>query len=194
MKKKKTELEIYYEDCWIYVLLLTTLIILLESLKTYTFKIFDINLTFSIFLLPVAYFLSSYILKKYDYKKAITSIAVSGIALVGYVAVMAFALREELFLTNISGEFCAYIISQFINITLYSFLMNNTKKPTILVFLTYMFSLIVYYMFYTLIYLNMIILDTYWKGYFTTLFIQVFICLFLTFIDSKIKRGRERIK
>ena len=137
MIKKKTDVEIYYEDCYIYILLLTTLIILLESLKTYTFKIFGVNLSLSIFLLPVAYFLSTYILKKYDYKKAITSIAVSGIALVGYVAVMSFALQEELFLTNISGEFCAYVLSQFICITLYSFLMNNTKSPAILIFLTY---------------------------------------------------------
>ena len=36
MAKKK---EVQYEDCWIFILLLTTLTILMESLKTYTFKI-----------------------------------------------------------------------------------------------------------------------------------------------------------
>ena len=49
-KNKKNEL---YDDSWIYILLLTTLAILLESLKSYTFKISGVNITYSI--TPVEY-------------------------------------------------------------------------------------------------------------------------------------------
>ena len=46
-------------------------------------------------------------------------------------------------------------------------------------------------MFYTLIYLKMILLDQYWKGYFITLTIQIIICIPIAIIDKKIKRGIE---
>ena len=166
MSKKKVE-ELY-NDSWMYILLLTTLTILLESLKTYTFKISGVRLTYSLFLLPFVYFIVDYIAKKYDYRKAIASIAISGVMFVCFSAIMSFAMGESLILTSVSGEFCGYVVSQFINLTIYVFLLNNTKSPYILVLLNYVFSLIVYYMFYTLIYLNMIVLDEFWKGYFIT--------------------------
>ena len=186
MAKKK---EVQYEDCWIFILLLTTLTILMESLKTYTFKISGVRLSYSLLLLPFAYFLTNYICKKYDYKKAIAGIAISGVMFVSFSGIMSFAMGERLILTSISGEFCGYVVSQFINLTIYMFLLNNTKSPFILVLLNYIFSLIVYYMFYTLIYLNMIILDNFWKGYFITLAIQFVLCIPITIYDKKIKRG-----
>lgn len=191
VKRKKSDK--YYDDSWMYILLLTTLVILLESLKSYMFKISDVYLTYSIFLLPLVYFLANYITKKYDYKKTVVAISVSGVMSVGFVAVMAFALGKQLMLSSLSGQFCGYVISQFVNLIIYSFLLNNTNSPGILVFLTYLFSLIIYYMFYTLIYLNMIILDNFWAGYLLTLAIQFVICIPITIIDKKVKRGREKI-
>ena len=188
-KKIKEEL---YDDSWMYILLLTTLTILLESLKTYTFKIIGIRLTYSLLLLPFVYFIVNYIVKKYDYKKAIASIAISGVMFVCFSAIMSFAMGESLILSRVSGEFCGYVVSQFVNLTIYVFLLNNTKSPYILVFLNYLFALIVYYMFYTLIHLNVIILDDFWTGYFITLIIQAFICIPIAAIDKKIKRGREK--
>lgn len=191
-KSKKKNKEELYDDCWMYVLLLTTLTILLESLKTYTFKIAGVKLTYALFLLPFAYFIVNYITKKYDYKKAVASIAISAIVFVSFSAIMSFAVGERLILTSISGEFCGYIVSQFINLTIYMFLLNNTKSPVILVYINYIFALIVYYMFYTLIYINRINLDTYWTGYFITLAFQEIICVPITALDNKIKRGREK--
>ena len=52
MKRVKKE-----NDVWIYTLLLTTLAILVESLRTYTFKVFGADLSYSLFLLPVVYLL-----------------------------------------------------------------------------------------------------------------------------------------
>lgn len=187
-KKKQEEL---YEDCWLYILLLSTLVILLESLKNYTFTISNVDLTYSLLLLPLVYFIVNYITKKYDYKKAIAAIAISGVMSVCFSVVISFALGKQLLLSNLTGEFCGYVVSQFVNLTIYMFLLNNTKSPYILVFLNYMFSLIVYYMFYTLIYLNLIILDNFWEGYLITLGIQTVICLVLAFIDKKIARGKD---
>lgn len=193
MNKSKRK-EAIYEDCWMYILLLTTLVILLESLKSYMFRIGDVYLTYSVFLLPFVYLLANYITKKYDYKKTVAAIAISGVMSVCFVAVMSFALGKQLMLSSLSGQFCGYVISQFVNLMIYTFLLNNTRCPWILIFLTYLFSLIIYYMFYTLIYLNMIVLDNFWKGYFITLAIQSIVCIIITTIDKKIKRGREKIK
>lgn len=194
MRKIIIKKEEYYEDCWLYILLLTTLVILLESLKTYTFKVGEVHLTYAIFLLPFVYYIVNYIAKKYDYKKAIAAISISGVIFVCFSAIISFAMGERLFLSSISGEFCGYIISQFVNLTIYQFLLNNTKAPIILVFLNYLFALIVYYMIYTLIYLNIMILDYYWEGYFTTLAIQFFICIPIAILDHRIQRGRNKIK
>ncbi len=187
-KKKKEELN---NDCWIYILLLTTLVILLESLKSYMFMISKVSLSYSLFLLPLVYFIVNYIAKKYDYKKAIAAIAISGVMFVCFSGIMSFALGERLILTSVSGEFCGYVVSQFVSLTIYLFLLNNTKSPGILIYLNYMFALIIYYMFYTLIYLNMIILDTFWTGYFITIAIQAVLCIPIAIVDKKIKRGQE---
>jgi len=188
--KKHTQRE-EYDECWLYILLLTTLVILLGSLKTYTFKFMGVDITFAIFFLPLIYFIANYITKKYDYKKTVAAIAISGVMSICFMAILYFALGKNLVLSSLSGEFCGYVISQFVNLTIYSFLMNNTKSPAPLIFLTYIFSLIVFYMFYTLIYLNMIILDTFWTGYLLTIGIQSLICIPLTIFDKLIKRGRD---
>ena len=175
-----------YEDCWMYILLLTTLVIFLESLKTYTFRVFGVELTYALVFLPLIYFISNYISKKYDYKKAVAAIAISGVFFVCFTAIVSFALGQRLILSSISGEFCAYVISQFINLTIYTYLSNNTSMPVTLILINYMFSLIIYYMFYTIIYLEMVTVDSYWIGYFTTLAIQIIICIPLAIADKKL--------
>ncbi len=186
--KKRIKEEQLQDDCWIYIMLLTTLTILLESLKKYTFHINNVDLSFSILLLPFVYFLSNYICKKYDYKKAVAAIAISGVMFVSFSAIISFAFGERLILTNVSGDFCGYVVSQFVNLTLYVFLLNNTKVSIILLYLNYLFSLIIYYMIYTLIYLNITTLDNYWPVYFITIGIQMIICLPISIIDKNIKK------
>ena len=53
-KKKQEEL---YDDSWLYILLLTTLSILLESLKTYKFQLMGVSISYAIILLPIVYLL-----------------------------------------------------------------------------------------------------------------------------------------
>lgn len=185
MKKIKKE-----NDAWVYVLLLTTLLILTESLKTYTFKIGKIDLTYSIFLLPIAYFLIGIIAKKFDYKRAVAAIAISGVVFVSFSFIVAYFVDNNFILRSISGELCAYILSSFMCLTIYDFLQNNTESPILLIILNYLFSLIVYYMIYTLLYMNILTLNNYWFGYYLTLTIQVFICIVLAILDKKTNRGQ----
>ena len=188
-RKKDEEL---YQDAWLYVLLLTTLVILIESLKDYTFNIHGISLTYSLIPLPIVYFIVDYIVKKFDYKQAIVAISVSGVIFVCFSAIVSFGLGERLILSSVSGEFCGYVISQFVNLTIYYYIINSTRGSYTLVFLNYIFALIVYYFFYTIIHLDSITADGYWTTYFLTLIIQAIICIPLTIIDYKIKRGHER--
>ncbi|MBR4693446.1 MAG: hypothetical protein IKQ06_06030 [Bacilli bacterium] len=187
MKKKQLVEE--YNDCWIYVLLLTTLTILIQSVKSYKFMFMGCELGYNIFLIPGIYFLSNYICKKYDYKKAIAAIAISGVIFVGFIVTMEFALGKGLVLSTLVGDFCGYVVSQFVNLMIYVFLLNNTRSPYILVLLNYIFSIIVYYMIYTLMYLNLVIQDGYWLKYFITIGIDAVICLVVALIDKRIKRG-----
>lgn len=181
-----------YNDSWLYSLILVTLTIFLSSLKKYTFTIFNINLTYAIFLLPLLYLTANYITKKYGYKKSVVSIVVSSLSLVLFYTLLSIILKEKLQLENIAGEFCGLVISQFVNLTIYSFLLNNTKLNYFLVVINYMFSLVINYMFYTLIYLEKVAQTNFWKGYFITLIIQLVISLVIGFIDMKIKRGKEK--
>ena len=188
MRKKQLEEE--YDDCWIYILLLTTLTILIQSVKSYKLNIMGCLISYNVFLIPGIYLLNNYICKKYDYKKAIAAIAISGVTFVGFMVTMEFALGRGLVISNLIGDFCGYIVSQFVNLMIYVFLLNNTRSPYILVLMNYIFSIIIYYMIYTLIYLNLVILDGYWLKYFITIGIETLLCIPISFVDKQIKRGR----
>ena len=85
MKRNKRE-----SDVWVYTLLLTTLTILIESLRLYTFKLFGVELSYSLFLLPVVYFLIDIIAKKFDYKRAVAAIAISSVIFVSFSFIIAY--------------------------------------------------------------------------------------------------------
>ena len=106
---------------------------------------------------------------------------------------VSFAFGERLILSSVSGEFCGYVISQFVNLTIYLYIINSTRGSFLLVFLNYIFALIVYYWFYTIIHLDMVMYDDYWFSYFLTLGLQAFICLPLTSVERQLKRGHERL-
>ena len=65
-RKTKLEIEDSYNDCWIYILLLTTLTILLESVKTYEFTFIGAYISYAVLGLPFAFLITNYITKKYD--------------------------------------------------------------------------------------------------------------------------------
>lgn len=190
-KEQKEVLEVEQEGCWVYILLLSTIVILAHSLKDYTFSFDNITLTYSLFVLPVVYFVTNYITKKYGYAKSVVGIAISGLLLVLFSIIMSFVIGKSFNFYDISGEFCGYVVSQFVNLTIYQFLLVNTTGSFILIYLTYMFAFVVFYLFYTLLYMNLLVFDNYWTSYFSTLLLQGIICLLLTFFDVNTKPGLE---
>lgn len=184
MKKK------LYDDSWMYILLLTTLIILTESIKGYTFSILGCNISFSIILIPLIYIISNFITKKYNHKKTIYAISISTLCLVAYLFIMCFAIGKEFVITSILGDIIAYIISQFVNLILCSFLIYNTKPNVVLIYSVYLLSIIIFYMSYTMVNLNDMLLDNYWKTYLISMGINGIICIPLAIIDKLIKLGR----
>lgn len=192
MKKKlnltEEQLKDLYNDSWIYIMLLSTLVILTESLKTYTFYI-GTNISYSVLLLPLIFLLANNITKKYGFMRTIVAIAVSTLAMVLYISVMYFAIGSPFNIGMISGQVLGYAISQLVNVFIYSFILNNTKSPWILILTNYVFSLIVFYLVYTVVQANVVISFHFWTGYFTTLAIQLVECIIITAIDEKIKRG-----
>ena len=192
MKKKNISLEEKYEEFWIYILLLTTLVIFLSSLKSYTFTLMKVELTYAVFFLPLIYFIANYITKMFDYKKTVAAIAISGVMSICFLAVISFAMGKNLILTKHSADFCGYVVSQFFNLTLYQFLVSNKKNTLINIFIINLLALIVFYFFYSLINIKDISYNTYWLGYGLTIVIQGIICIPLTVLDYKIKKKENK--
>ncbi len=184
-------LEVEREGWWVYVLLLSTIVILAQSLKDYTFSFDNVTLTYSIFIIPIIYFVTNFITKKYGYSKSIIGISVSGVALVVFSFLMSFVIGEDFNFYDICGGFCGYVISQFVNLTIYQYILLNTTGSFILIYLTYLFAFVVNYLFYTLIYMNLLVFDNYWISYFATLILQGIMCFLLVFFDVNMKRGIE---
>ena len=191
MRKKLTKEQIkdLNNDFWIYTMLLSTLVILIESLKTYMITIKDTPITLAIFLVPVMYFIANYITKKFGFMRTIFAIGISTVSLVGFVAIMYFIIGGQLNFSLINGQLVGYVISQLVNLFIYCFLLNNTTTPWPLLLINYLFALIVFYMVYTVMQADMIIKTTFWMGYFITLGIQFVESIILTIIDKQIKRG-----
>lgn len=192
MKKKNISLEEKYEEFWIYILLLTTLVIFLSSLKSYTFTLMEVELTYAVFFLPLIYFIANYITKMFDYKKTVAAIAISGVMSICFLAIISFAMGKNLILTKHSADFCGYVVSQFFNLTLYQFLVSNKKNTLINLFIINLLALIIFYFFYSLINIKDISYGTYWLGYGLTIVIQGIICIPLTILDFKIKKKENK--
>ena len=192
MKKKNISIEEKYEEFWIYILLLTTLVIFLSSLKSYTFTLMGVELTYAVFFLPLIYFVANYITKMFDYKKTVAAIAISGVMSVCFLAIISFAMGKNLILTKHSADFCGYVVSQFFNLTIYQLLLVNKKTTLINLFIVNLLSLIIFYLFYTLINLKELTYSSYWLGYGLTIVIQGIICIPLTILDFKVKKKENK--
>lgn len=190
-KEKEVEqiLEVEHEGWWVYILLLSTIVILGHALKDYSFSFDNVSLTYSIFILPVVFFITNFITKKYGYGKSIVAVSFSGVALVVFSFLMSLIIGQQFNFYDICGGFCGYVVSQFVNLSIYQFIITNTNSSFILIYLTYIFAFVVFYLFYTLIYMNLLVFDNYWISYFSTLIIQGVLCFLLVFFDVNIKRG-----
>ena len=102
---------------------------------------------------------------------------------------MNFAIGKDMDFGSLYGAILGYLVSQIVNTMIYKFLLVNTNSPYLLILLNYIFAYIVFYMIYTIVHLDMIILDTFWISYFVVLIIQSIMSMGLAFLDKKILVG-----
>ena len=178
-----------YNDSWIYIFLLSSLVILIESSKAYTINIFSKDITIVIFLIPFIYAITNYITKIYGFQRGLNAIGISTLSLLIYIILINFAIGKELLINDFLGGILGYVISQLVNIMIYKFLLSNTNSPYLLILLNYIFAYIVFYMVYTLVTLNTIVAGNFWLPYFIVLLIQTIMSIFISMIDRKIKPG-----
>lgn len=188
----KTYHKTRYNDSWMYILLLSTLVILVESLKTYYFTLFDVNITYSIFLLPVIYGVTNYITTKYGFRRTLLGIGISLVSVLAFILLMNFAIGKELDIASLSGGLVGYTISQLVNTLIYKFLTVNTDRPYLLILLNYIFAYIVFYMLYTVVHMNLIVAETFWIGYFTSIAIQSLMSIVIALFIKKVKLGMSK--
>ena len=187
-KMTKEELQEMYNDSWIYIMLLSTIVILTESLKNYTFVLIT-KVTYAIFLIPVILLITNYITKKYGFKRSLLAIAISTLSLIAFVAIMYFAIGINFSFSIVSGQVVGYLVCQLVNLFIYCFLLNNTSSPYILVLINYIFALIAFYLAYTVMQADLVIGKNFWNGYFISLVIQLAEIIVITLFDKSIKRG-----
>ena len=185
MEKKK--INNTSDDFWIYILLQTALIIFMESIKSFNFKIFGIEVIYAIFLVPFTFLITNLLLKKYGYKYALIEVFISSISLIIFMFFMSFSLGKVFVIYDMLGDVIAYIVSQIVNILFYKVITCNVKSKYLFLFINYIFSIVFFYMAYTLANLNSISLVDYWSRYVIGIGIQIIICIFIIIIQ-KIKK------
>lgn len=137
-------------------------------------------------MIPFLFLINNYISKKFGYKKGLLSIIVSSISVTLFIILMSFSLNKVFDFSIYKGELLSYIISQLLNLIIYRYIQHNTKTSYPVVFLSYVFSLIIFHMVYTLSYLDTTILDGYWIRYLLNISIEVIVCICITILDKKV--------
>ena len=137
-------------------------------------------------MIPFLLLINNYISKKFGYKKGLLSIIISSISVTLFIILMSFSLNKVFDFSIYKGELLSYIISQLLNLIIFRYIQHNTKTSYPVVFLSYVFSLIIFHMVYTLSYLDTTILDGYWIRYLLNISIEVIVCICITILDKKV--------
>ena len=190
INKKITEKEIENEFL-LFSFLLATISILATSLKSYTFPLFGLNITFSIFVLPCILFTSNYINKKFGFKNSLKAIIISTLIIIAFIILIEDLIGKKLDFIEIGSQSISYFISLFVNSAIYYYVISNMeiKREGILVYFCYIFSMFINHIIYMLFRYNMVVTDTFWGVYFISVIIEAVISIGLVWYDTKIKRG-----
>lgn len=177
-------------DCSIYILFLTSLVILWGTLDSYGFMVRGKMFSYSFFVFPFLTFLVHDMDWRYHYQSASKAIALSTIFYICFYVITTFALGEVISLAKISSLFIGYMISQFLNLFLYEFLMKNTRFQPILIYFNYLIVFLVYYFIYIIINISDIHMEEFWILYFFPFIIQLILSVPFTLLDKSIIKKR----
>ncbi len=192
MKKKAIKKKVIKEeqvDSWVYILLLSAVTILAWVLSKFDFTIGKASLTAAIFLYPFRYFVANMITKKYGVKEALNGISYSTCLLLLFIIVASLLGQQEIDYIPITGEVFGCLVSQTINLTLYSYLLKNTDVNKVALFGSYIFAMLVDNLISMLFISRMIMAVDFWRTYFVTIFIEGIIAIVLIWFDHHKVKG-----
>ena len=191
-KKKMLEMESDIKTLTIsYTFLLSALVIFLLSLESFKLSLFGNSVSIAIFVFPFVYFLVDIILKEIGYKPAVIATVVSLIVLFITLIVTDKIFNVDFSLLRYFGVVLGYGISQFLNISIYYYMLSNYTTPLFLVILNLVFVLLINNMLTMFFSNNMVFTDTFWASYIVVTCIQVLICMILAILLNLVEQGIE---
>lgn len=191
---KKTENEKMMEKdlkqlIYAYIFLLASCLLLTGVLDNFKINIIDMNATYKTLALPVIFFIANIITKKFGFKVATKAIVISTLTSFIFSGILNLILLNKVNLFVTFKDVIGYMVAMFINLSIYYYLLINTKMSFIPVTLTYLFSLLINNLTSMLFKYNMIYSDYFWQEYFLLIIVQLTIVLPLAVIDKEIERG-----
>ena len=170
---------------WVYILLLTSVTILGWVLGKFDFSIGKTTLTIAVFAYPFRYFIANIITKKYGYKETMNGISYSACLLLLFAIVASLLGQHDVDYVPLTGELFGYMLSQMINLSIYYYLLINTKNDKITYLGSYIAAMLVDTLVSMLFASRLVVLASFWKTYFVTILIQAIISIFLIYFDDK---------
>lgn len=172
-----------------YIFLLASCLLLVEVLDNFKVNVIDINTTYKVVFLPVIFFLTNVVTKKFGFRVATISIVISTIASFLFSSFLNVILLSKINIFLTIGDVIGFMVAMFINLSIYYYLLINTKMSFIPVILTYIFSLLINNLTSMLFKYNMIYSTYFWQEYVLLILIQFIVILPIAIIDREIKRG-----
>ncbi len=174
-----------------YTFLLSAAVVFILSLKSFTFNILGNSISYAIFIMPFLYFLVELIVKEIGYKPAKVAILTSTVVVYISSILIDVMFGVKFSILNYFGVTFAYFLSQFLNLSIYYYMLDNYKTPLFFVILNMIFSLLVHNMLYMLFTTGMVFTNTFWLSYMLIVVLQFMICVVLSVIINLVKQGIE---
>ena len=175
MKKNKIK-----EDRLVYLLLLSSFLILFITLEKYNFIIKETSITYSYLVVPILLLITNIIYKKLKLKELSKILILSLTVLLLFIIIINFSLGLTTNFEELIRPIISLIISIIINIFILLLTLNKYKSIYLIILLNYLFSIITYDIMYQL-FLRTNIDYTY---YMILLPIELFIVIIISIIDK----------
>ena len=172
-----------------YTFLLCSMTILFVALNSFKFYIFNGSTNYSIFILPFLFFLVDAIVKEVGYKAGAISLIASGITIGAISVIVDLIFGVQFSILKYIGIMFSYLLSQFINLSVYYYMLGNYSTPYFFVVLNYIFVILVYNMLYMLFVEKLVFSNSFWNIYMIIVVIQILISMICGIILKFIRQG-----
>lgn len=172
-----------------YTFLLCSMVVLFIALNSFKFYIFNGNTNYSIFVLPFLFFLVDAIIKEVGYKSGVQALIISSLVLVLMNIIVDIIFGVDLSILKYVGSLFSYLLSQFINLSIYYYMLGNYSTPYFFVVLNYIFVILVYNMLYMLFVEKLVFSNSFWNIYMIIVAIQILISMICGIVLKFIRQG-----